>query len=356
MKQISIILAVISAIFPMTAQNESPDSIEGRQLEEVVVKGEKPQIKGKDGIMVVDLPAIVKDKPVTNILEALGYLPGVVNNNGYIGLSGAASVSIILNGEPTTMPVENLYQLLYSTPVDRLKTVEIMYSAPAKYHVSGAVINIIMKTPRPLDGLMGQVNLGYNQAHYATYSGGLNSTYAIKDRTFDLNWSLARNHTYNRQETLSNHIVNSTRHQVEDDMRQIGENLSNLLHAAVSFKNLKLSYNGQITSDIRNRSLSSGTFGNYSNLYKGLSPTSYQNVAIRYTAPSGLTAGGDYSHYHENRSQNLFKDDHTPMIRAGSHICYHPKRGLTTHCVKMSGVSTSARNPHSDGGFHSTPR
>lgn len=314
MKQISIIVAVMTATFPMTAQNELPDSIEGRHLEEVVVNGEKPQIKGHDGVMVVDLPAIVKDKPVTNILEALGYLPGVVNNNGSIGLSGAASVTIILNGEPTAMPVGNLYQLLYSTPVDRLKTVEIMYSAPAKYHVSGAVINIIMKTPRPLDGLMGQLNLGSNQTHYAAYSGGLNAIYAIKDWTFDLNWSIARNHTYNRQETFSNHLVNSTRHPVEDDMRQIGENLSNLLHAAISFKNLKLSYNSQISSDIRNRSLSSGTFGNYSNLYKSLSPTSYQNVAIRYTAPFGLTAGGDYTHYHENRSQNLFKDDSEKVI------------------------------------------
>jgi len=51
--------------------------------------------------MSVDLPAIVKDKPVTNILEALGYLPGVVNNNGMIGLAGASNVTIILNGELT---------------------------------------------------------------------------------------------------------------------------------------------------------------------------------------------------------------------------------------------------------------
>lgn len=61
----------------MMAQSESPDSIEGKELNEVIVKGEKPQIKGQDGIMVVDLPAIVKDKPVSNILEALGYLPAL---------------------------------------------------------------------------------------------------------------------------------------------------------------------------------------------------------------------------------------------------------------------------------------
>lgn len=289
--------------------DEPTDTIKTQQLNEVVVKGEKPQIKGQDGIMVVDLPNIIKDKPVSNILEALGYLPGVVNNNGAIGLNGASSVTIIINGEPTTMPMQNLYQLLYSTPVDRLKNVEIMYSAPAKYHVNGAVINVVMKTPRPLDGLMGQANIGYNQAHYATYSGGLNATYAVTDWTFDLNWSLIRNHSYNRQETFSNHLLNGSRQMIEDDMRQIGENWSNLIYAAASYKKLKLSYTGQITSDIRNRSLSTGTLGDYSNLYKGLSPTSYHNISIRYVAPFGLTVGGDYTNYYENRSQNLYRED-----------------------------------------------
>ncbi|WP_290394853.1 hypothetical protein, partial [uncultured Duncaniella sp.] len=71
------------------AQTEATDTISTRQLDEVVVKGEKPPVRGEDGIMVVDLPGIVKDKPVNNILEALGYLPGVTNSNGMIGLSGA---------------------------------------------------------------------------------------------------------------------------------------------------------------------------------------------------------------------------------------------------------------------------
>jgi len=304
---ITIAMAILVAAIAF-ARQETGDTI-AQELNEVVVKGEKPQIKGKDGVMVVDLPAIVKDKPVTNILEALGYLPGVVDNDGAIGLNGASSVTIIINGEPTTMPLQSLYQLLYSTPLDRLLNVEIMYSAPAKYHVSGAVINVVMKTPRPLDGLMGQATFGYNQARNATYSGGLNATYAVKDWTFDLNWSLARNKSYKRQETFSNHLLNGTRQMIEDDMRQIIKNWSNMVHAAVAYKALRLSYVGQFTSDIRNRSLSTGTFGDYSNSINGMSPSSYNNVAIRYTAPFGLTIGGEYTNYYENRSQNLFKGD-----------------------------------------------
>ncbi|MDE5652944.1 MAG: hypothetical protein K2I48_05690, partial [Muribaculaceae bacterium] len=83
--------------FSANAQETSKDSISEYHLDEIVVKGEKPQVRGEDGIMVVDLPGIVKDKPVDNILEALSYMPGVTNNNGMIWLTGASNVTIILN-------------------------------------------------------------------------------------------------------------------------------------------------------------------------------------------------------------------------------------------------------------------
>lgn len=289
------------------AQTVAPDTISARQLDEVVVKGEKPQVKGEDGVMVVDLPGIVRDKPVNNILEALRYLPGVTNDNGIIGLTGASNVTVILNGEFTNMPVQNLYQLLYTTPVDRLKNVEIMYSAPAKYHVNGAVINVVLKTPTPLDGLQGQVRAGYNQAHYASYGGVLAATYAIKDWTFDLNYGLTRSKSWSREETWSNHLYDGQRTMIEDDMRRIGRNWSNTIFASASWKTLRLTYNGQIISDSKSRALSSGTLGDYTNAYNMLSPVGYHNVALRYAAPFGMTVGGDYTRYSENRSQSLFK-------------------------------------------------
>ena len=216
-----ILFASFITFISAAAQTETTDTIFTGHLDEVVVKGDKPQVKGEDGIIVVDLPGIVKDKPVSNILEALGYLPGVTNNNGAIELTGASNVTIILNGEVTNMPLQNLYQLLYNTPVDRLKNVEIMYSAPAKYHVNGAVINVVLKTPTPLDGLQGQVRAGYNQAHYGSYGGVLAATYAIKDWTFDLNYSLTHSKSWSHEETWSNHLYDDKRTMIEDYMRRI---------------------------------------------------------------------------------------------------------------------------------------
>ena len=290
------------------AQTEMADTLSTQQLNEVIVNAEKPQVRGEDGIMIVDLPAIVRDKPVTNILEALGYMPGVTNYNGMIWLTGASNVTIILNGELTEMPLQNLYQLLYTTPVDRLKNVEIMYSAPAKYHVNGAVINVVLKTPTPLDGLQGQVRAGYNQAHYDSYGGGLAATYAIKDWTFDLNYGLSRSKSWSREDTWSNHLYDGHRIMIDDDMRRISQNWSNTVFASAAWKTLKLTYNGQIISDSKSWGLSSGTLGNYTNAYNMFSPVGYHNIALRYIAPFGMTVGGDYTRYSENRSQSLFKD------------------------------------------------
>ena len=241
MRKALLFIAILHGIAAY-AQAESVDTIATRQLNEVVVKGERPQVRGKDGVMVVDLPGIVKDKPVNNILEALGYLPGVTNNDGMIGLTGASGVTIILNGELTNMPLQNLYQLLYNTPVDRMKNVEVMYSAPAKYHVDGAVINVVLKTPTPLDGLQGQVRAGYNQAHYGSYGGGLAATYAIKDWSFDLNYGLTREKSWNHEEAQSNHLLNGKRNMIEDNMRRIGQNWRNDIFASVAWKTLKINY------------------------------------------------------------------------------------------------------------------
>ena len=96
MKQtVSFIITLLCALCVLcaSAQTERTNTIPSRQLDEVVVKGEKPQVRAEDGVMFVDLPGIVRDKPVNNILEALGYLPGVTNNNGLIWLTGASNDS-----------------------------------------------------------------------------------------------------------------------------------------------------------------------------------------------------------------------------------------------------------------------
>ena len=94
--RINVFSAAFLSGLSVVAQSELTDTV--KLLNEVIVSVEKPHIRGEDGIMTVDLPSIIKDKPVTNILEALSYMPGVTNNNGMVWLTGASNVTIILNG------------------------------------------------------------------------------------------------------------------------------------------------------------------------------------------------------------------------------------------------------------------
>lgn len=317
-KRLTVIIIIFLPLLSVQAMVHEPDSLVTHELDEVVIKGEKPVVTSKEGNLTYDLPSIVKDKPVSNIYEALAFLPGIINNNGVYELAGTNGVSILLNGELTNMPLQNLYQLLYSTPIDRLKNVEIMYAAPAKYHVSGAVINIILKTPRPIDGLTGQLSGGFNQAYYASYNAGLAANYALKDWTFDLNWTIGLNHKRNRQETYSNHLVNGIHNLIEDNMEQKGENLSNVIYASASYKKLKLIYNGQIVSNANATTYSQGTFGEYINKYTFSQPTNYNNILVKYESPFGLSLGGDFTSYSEKRNQHLSKDKE-PLIDALNH-------------------------------------
>ena len=54
MRKLIIIAALITSISAV-AQKEASDTITTRQLNEVVVRGEKPQVRGEDGMMVVEI-------------------------------------------------------------------------------------------------------------------------------------------------------------------------------------------------------------------------------------------------------------------------------------------------------------
>lgn len=293
---------------------DESEAVMSDTLDNVVVTAEKPQIKGAEGTIAVDLPSIVKDKPVTNILEALGYLPGAVSNNGYIGLSGASSVTILINGELTNMPTNNLYQLLYSLPVSKLKNVEIMYSAPAKYHVSGAVINVNLKTPNALDGLLGQAKIGYIDKHYSSWGGALSSMYSIRKWSFDLNYSFSDTEAWNHTGIFSNHALNGRKWPVTEDDRTKGSNFRNSLYASVGYKfsaksDIKLTYNMQYLSDVKSATTATGTFGNTVNNSVFNEPQAYHNIGIVYRSPFALKVSAGYTSFFEDRTRTLSSSD-----------------------------------------------
>ena len=59
-----------------------------QQLPEVLVRGERPVIKGEKGKLIYDVPRIIEKLPVTNAYEVLKELPGVTEQNGTLSLGG----------------------------------------------------------------------------------------------------------------------------------------------------------------------------------------------------------------------------------------------------------------------------
>ena len=98
--------------------------------------------KAENGLLSYDVSVIAEKSSVSNAYEAVTRLPGVMEQDGGLQLIGASSPTIILNGRPSSMTAEQLANLLKNTPVSNVEKAEVMYSAPAKYRVRGAVINI----------------------------------------------------------------------------------------------------------------------------------------------------------------------------------------------------------------------
>lgn len=81
-------------------------------LDEVTVRGERPLVKVEGSRLTYDVAQIAASRLVTNAYEALLQLPGVVERDGVPALAGTGSLSIILNGKPSSMTAEQLISLL----------------------------------------------------------------------------------------------------------------------------------------------------------------------------------------------------------------------------------------------------
>lgn len=304
-----IILAC--TVHTASAQESIPDSTAVNHLNEVVVEGEAPRIKGSGGALTVDLRSIVRDKPVSNVLEALGYLPGVAWRDGTFELAGAGTATVIINGEVQNMPVQALWQLLYSIPTERLKNVEIMYSAPAKYHVQGAVINVVLTTPGPLDGLQGQVTARYDQRHYDSWKGGVSAVYSAGQWTFYANYLLTKSRSWSAEDFDSRHTVGGVTTDIAERNHKKGTALSNLIHASATRTTtaagkFSLTYNGQINSRQKALNITDGTPGLFENNSTYTTSPIYNNITASWHSPFGLELKIDWTDYRETRHQSLY--------------------------------------------------
>lgn len=61
------------------------------ELEGIVVKAERPQVKVENGALKYDVPQLMKDKSVSNAFDVVKQIPGIIGGSDEIQLLGAGS-------------------------------------------------------------------------------------------------------------------------------------------------------------------------------------------------------------------------------------------------------------------------
>ena len=273
----------------------------------VVVEGERPVVKVEQGKLSYDLERLTEGQAVNNAYEALTHLPGVSEQSGVLSLAGSSTVTVILNGRPSTMTAEQLATLLRSTPVNRVEKAEVMYSAPPQYHVRGAAINIVLRRSHDT-AFSGEVHGNYTDRYYGGWEMGGNFILTSPKWSTDVTYSASRGKELHRFDMHSLHTVGEQQYDIRQNESITGQGWNHQMRAAFDYSpnqrgRLSAAYTAAFTPNSRGLSVSNGTYVDSRSETSG--DKTLHNVSMRYTAPFGLDIGLDYTHYDNPETASL---------------------------------------------------
>ncbi len=285
----------------------SVDSI-AHALPEVLVEGERPIAVVQGSAITYDMPRLIENKGVTNIYDAIKQLPGVTETEGHF-LLASRNVTISLNGQVLSLTSEQMAQLLKGLPASRVEKANVMYSAPAKAQVRGALINLRLRqetsSGSPLEG---EGVVACNWQHDAKF--GERASILYHKGNFSLDAMYLHNHgkeyQVTRQEThhrLNDGNVYDINNRERRSTKMFGHDYR--IGAQYDFaRNHTMSFSYQGSYGHRDiDQLYTGSIG-------GTALTRHRtwlhNARIDYQAPFGLKAGIETTYYHDPENQSLY--------------------------------------------------
>lgn len=290
------------------------------EIGEVTVKAERPLVKVENGALSYDIPRLIKDKSVSNAFEVIKQVPGVIGTGDEVELLGAGSPVIVMNGQLTTLSVEQLITLLKAIPASRVQKVEIMYNAPAKYNIKGAMINVILDKAQESSSWQGEVGSDYTQYHYAGGKAHANLLYSTPDLDIDFLASGSKGRGFMGEEIMARHTLDDKVTEVNQSGR--GSNKSTIgtmrLGLNYQFKNkdkLSASYylNADKTDHLRTANTVFEELNNSKSLVERISSTTgddkstLHNVRVQYDSHNGIMAGVDFTNYRNPSFQHFLE-------------------------------------------------
>jgi hypothetical protein len=277
------------------------------KLDEVVVKGSRPLVKLENGMLNYNLSVLTQKKPVDNVYEALAALPGITDKNGTLALAGSSSVAVIIDGRPTTMTSDQLNTLLRSMPVDRVAKVEVMYSAPPRYHVRGAAINIVTKRASAYS-FQGEVKATYTNKYFNAYAGETNFRLSTPKMAFDLMYGASDVKTMQHFTMNSHHTYQNKVYDISQTEWGRDRGWEHSLRAGYEYNisdksNFNIAYTSFISPSNHGTNDVSGSY--QTSLLDKHDRSYLHNVSAAYQSPFGLKLGADYTNYHAVNHQYL---------------------------------------------------
>ena len=279
--------------------------IEATQLNEVQVKGERPIIKTDNGHLTYNMPILLEILPADDAYEALTRIPGVADTGNGLTFTGR-SLTLIINGKPSTLNEEQIMERLKQIPASQLAKVEVMPSAPAKYHVRGMAINIVTKDFTGTNQFSGQLMAGWQQSKYGTGYAGGSLIYNHGKLSVDASYKFTDGTGYGQVEHEANHPLGEQRIAYSDKTRNRSDGIDHDYHIGMDYAiaddhRLNVAYTGQWNST-RSTNVTTGSTQStqHSNQHEYL-----HNVDANYSAPFGLQLGVSYTNYQEPRTQVL---------------------------------------------------
>ena len=280
-------------------------------LPEVMVKGFRPIVKAERGMLSYNMPLLLKQLPADNAYEALTRIPGVSDATGSISFSGN-EVTLIINGQATTLTQEQLTERLKAMPAAQLAKAEVMLSAPARYHVRGMAINIVTKDYAGTNQLSGQIIGGMRQNKYANEFGNLYLSLQRGKFGLDTQYKYVNGNSYGESSLIANHPLGNNRVYYNDETGQKSFGITHDYRLGMNYafgKNhrLDVAYTGQWNkTNSNNRTTGSSISGMHRDSHEYL-----HNVDVNYSLPFGLTLNGSYTYYRTPQQQALDGTMHT---------------------------------------------
>ena len=280
-------------------------------LPEVMVKGSRPIVKAERGMLSYNMPLLLKQLPADNAYEALTRIPGISDATGSISFSGN-EVTLIVNGQATTLTQEQLTERLKAMPAAQLAKAEVMLSAPARYHVRGMAINIVTKDYAGTNQLSGQFIGGMKQSKYAKGFGDLYLSLQRGKFGLDAQYKYVNGNSYGESSRIANHPLGNNRVYYNDETGQKSFGITHNYRLGMNYafsKNhrLDVAYTGHWDKRCSNSNTTGSSIS-------GMHHDSHEylhNVDVNYSLPFGLTLNGSYTYYRTPQQQALDGTMHT---------------------------------------------